>query len=204
MSTEIDELKQARYRSDKTISGHNAFLRPPTGETNSVDTRGFYFVLKEPHPIDFASRCDEIDTSRLAVSNVILGKIGPGSGSLDVGRVCGTIQGCDVCRGSRFEPVKTEADRRFCVAEQIIDHSSPRRKCPPNRHVNIAKSRDIGEPPVLCGLPGNLLTDVFPAQAVGDGDPSQGPGILAVNRHRRVQALLPTSRSSQQCHGGRY
>src|SRR5205809_6918395 len=50
MSTEIDELKQARYRSDKTISGHNAFLRPPTGETNSVDTRGFYFVLKEPHP----------------------------------------------------------------------------------------------------------------------------------------------------------
>src|SRR5207247_3284144 len=55
MSTEIDELKQARYRSDKTISGHNAFLRPPTGETNSVDTRGFYFVLKEPHPYDFAS-----------------------------------------------------------------------------------------------------------------------------------------------------
>src|SRR5439155_8946502 len=53
MSTEIDELKQARYRSDKTISGHNAFLRPPTGETNSVDTRGFYFVLKEPHPILF-------------------------------------------------------------------------------------------------------------------------------------------------------
>src|SRR5438093_9900147 len=52
MSTEIDELKQARYRSDKTISGHNAFLRPPTGETNSVDTRGFYFVLKEPHPKD--------------------------------------------------------------------------------------------------------------------------------------------------------
>src|SRR5436309_9348537 len=51
MSTEIDELKQARYRSDKTISGHNAFLRPPTGETDSVDTRGFYFVLKEPHPI---------------------------------------------------------------------------------------------------------------------------------------------------------
>src|SRR5439155_26374550 len=51
MSTEIDELKQARYRSDKTISGHNAFLRPPTGETNSVDTRGFYFVRKEPHPI---------------------------------------------------------------------------------------------------------------------------------------------------------
>src|SRR5881628_3558545 len=50
MSTEIDELKQARYRSGKTISGHNAFLRPPTGETNSVDTRGFYFVLKEPHP----------------------------------------------------------------------------------------------------------------------------------------------------------
>src|SRR5206468_10370057 len=53
MSTEIDELKQARYRSGKTISGHNAFLRPPTGETNSVDTRGFYFVLKEPHPFDF-------------------------------------------------------------------------------------------------------------------------------------------------------
>src|SRR5438093_13555599 len=53
MSTEIDELKQARYRSDKTISGHNAFLRPPTGETNSVDTRGFYFVLKEPHPFEF-------------------------------------------------------------------------------------------------------------------------------------------------------
>src|SRR5947199_5891430 len=53
MSTEIDELKQARYRSDKTISGHNAFLRQPTGETNSVDTRGFYFVLKEPHPFDF-------------------------------------------------------------------------------------------------------------------------------------------------------
>src|SRR5207249_5288366 len=53
MSTEIDELKQARYRSDKTISGHNAFLRPPTGETNSVDTRGFYFVLKEPHPFFF-------------------------------------------------------------------------------------------------------------------------------------------------------
>src|SRR5439155_26690911 len=53
MSTEIDELKQARYRSDKTISGHNAFLRPPTGETNSVDTRGFYFVLKEPHPNHF-------------------------------------------------------------------------------------------------------------------------------------------------------
>src|SRR5438093_13743532 len=53
MSTEIDELKQARYRSDKTISGHNAFLRPPTGETNSVDTRGFYFVLKEPHPLNF-------------------------------------------------------------------------------------------------------------------------------------------------------
>src|SRR5438552_17593191 len=50
MSTEIDELKQARYRSGKTISGHNAFLRPPTGETNSVDTRGFHFVLKEPHP----------------------------------------------------------------------------------------------------------------------------------------------------------
>ncbi len=55
MSTEIDELKQARYRSDKTISGHNAFLRPPTGETNSVDTRGFYFVLKEPHPKQFRS-----------------------------------------------------------------------------------------------------------------------------------------------------
>src|SRR5205809_7674180 len=55
MSTEIDELKQARYRSGKTISGHNAFLRPPTGETNSVDTRGFYFVLKEPHPNFFAS-----------------------------------------------------------------------------------------------------------------------------------------------------
>src|SRR5439155_13535653 len=53
MSTEINELKQARYRSDKTISGHNAFLRPPTGETNSVDTRGFYFVLKEPHPNNF-------------------------------------------------------------------------------------------------------------------------------------------------------
>src|SRR5438034_6701963 len=53
MSTEIDELKQARYRSDKTISGHNAFLRPPTGETNSVDTRGFYFVLKEPANNDF-------------------------------------------------------------------------------------------------------------------------------------------------------
>src|SRR5439155_6079495 len=53
MSTEIDELKQARYRSGKTISGHNAFLRPPTGETNSVDTRGFYFVLKEPHPKAF-------------------------------------------------------------------------------------------------------------------------------------------------------
>src|SRR5439155_19129381 len=55
MSTEIDELKQARYRSDKTISGHNAFLRPPTGETNSVDTRGFNFVLQEPHPIFFVS-----------------------------------------------------------------------------------------------------------------------------------------------------
>src|SRR5207249_2421647 len=58
MSTEIDELKQARYRSDKTISGHNAFLRPPTGETNSVDTRGFYFVLKEPHPKVFVPFCD--------------------------------------------------------------------------------------------------------------------------------------------------
>src|SRR5438094_10582552 len=57
MSTEIDELKQARYRSDKTISGHNAFLRPPTAETNSVDTRGFYFVLKEPHPIVNSAGC---------------------------------------------------------------------------------------------------------------------------------------------------
>ena len=61
MSTEIDELKQARYRSDKTISGHNAFLRPPTGETNSVDTRGFYFVLKEPHPIDLCHYVVRLD-----------------------------------------------------------------------------------------------------------------------------------------------
>ena len=70
MSTEIDELKQARYRSDKTISGHNAFLRPPTGETNSVDTRGFYFVLKEPHPFEFAQLSVEIDV-RAGDENVL-------------------------------------------------------------------------------------------------------------------------------------
>ena len=53
---------------------------------------------------------------------------------------------------------------------------------------------------MLCRLAGDLLADVPPPQAVSDGNPPQGPGILGVNRQPRVQAFLPASRRPQQCH----
>src|SRR5207244_8513968 len=82
-------------------------------------------ILRHLSEIDFASRC-EIDTSGLAVRNVIVGKIGPGSGSLHVARVCGIIEICNVCRGSRIRAVKIEADGSYCIAALVIDTGGPR------------------------------------------------------------------------------
>ena len=109
-------------------------------------------ILRYICEIDFAT-WGAIHATKLTLGDTVSVQVRPGGASLDRGHVRRIIDP-SICGGSgRFEPVKTEADGGFSVAEQVIHNGRARRECPPNRQVNIAKRRNTGEAPTLCGLP---------------------------------------------------